>query len=100
MKALTEGSSVTASAERPSGRWQELAACRGMDTRLFFPDRGESAQEAEEACRACSVSIHCAEYAISTGQRFGVWGGTSERQRRRIRASRSGQAGRLMDGAA
>ncbi len=100
MKAPTEGSRATTSGERTSGPWQELAACRGMDTQLFFPDRGESAQEAEAACRACPVSTHCAEYAISTGQRFGIWGGTSERQRGRIRASRSGQAGRLMDGAA
>ena len=73
----------------PAGNWQQDAACKGMDTRLFFPARGESSPEAESACGRCPVRLECAEYAIGSGQRFGIWGGTSERQRRRVRAGRA-----------
>jgi len=66
--------------------WQELGACRGVDTTLFFPGQGESVAEAKAICGSCIVRAECADYAFATGQRFGIWGGTTERDCRRLRA--------------
>lgn len=65
--------------------WMDEAECRGADPRLFFPARGESIDPARSVCRACPVAVECLEHAIDQGERFGVWGGASERERRRIR---------------
>ncbi len=92
MESVDQRSNISA-----GGGWQHQAACRGMDTQLFFPARGEASPEAEAACADCPVRLDCAEFAIGSGQRFGIWGGTSERQRRRIRA---GRAVKRLDGAA
>ena len=67
--------------------WQELGACRGVDTALFFPGQGESVAEARAICASRVVRAECADYALATGQRFGIWGGTTERERRRLRAN-------------
>ena len=69
--------------------WQEYSNCLGVDPDLFFPERGASTREAKEVCRACVVREECLEYAIVNGEKFGIWGGLSERERRRIRRERS-----------
>ncbi len=69
--------------------WQELANCLGVDPDLFFPERGASTREAKEVCRGCVVREECLEYALANGEKFGIWGGMSERERRRIRRQRS-----------
>ncbi len=69
--------------------WQRLANCLGVDPDLFFPERGASTREAKEVCRACVVRVDCLEYAITNGEKFGIWGGLSERERRRIRRART-----------
>jgi WhiB family redox-sensing transcriptional regulator len=66
--------------------WRAVAACRGLDSALFFPKRGESPAEAVAVCGGCVVRADCATYALESGQRFGIWGGLSGRQRRRARA--------------
>ena len=76
--------------------WRSLAACRGLDTELFFPGRGESAPEATAACAACVVQAECRNYAVESRQLFGIWGGTSERQRRRLRAERATSLNRTL----
>ena len=63
-------------------------ACRGTDPNLFFPDRGESLEPAKRICGECVVRDECLEHALLNGERFGVWGGTSERERRRLRRTR------------
>ena len=68
--------------------WQDDGACLGADPDLFFPERGESTREAKEICRGCDVREVCLEYALTAGEKFGIWGGLSERERRRIRRSR------------
>ena len=92
--------SATPTRERPGFRagasWRSLAACRGLDTELFFPGRGESAPEATAVCAACVVRAECRNYAVETRQLFGIWGGTSERQRRRLRAERATSLGRRL----
>jgi WhiB family redox-sensing transcriptional regulator len=69
--------------------WQEYANCLGVDPDLFFPERGASTREAKEVCRGCVVRDDCLEYALGNGEKFGIWGGMSERERRRIRRQRA-----------
>ena len=70
-------------ANRPS--WHEQAACRGLDPELFFPHRGESTAQACAVCHRCPVQLLCREHALLKPERFGIWGATSERERRRLR---------------
>lgn len=70
--------------------WRQEASCRSHDSGLFFPagETGEAARvisRAKEICQDCPVSLECLFYAVSTGQRFGIWGGTDENDRRRLR---------------
>ena len=69
--------------------WQRQANCMGVDPDLFFPERGASTREAKEVCRGCVVREDCLEYAIVHSEKFGIWGGLSERERRRIRRRRA-----------
>lgn len=75
--------------ERPE--WMALAECRGMDPELFHPGWGESVSEAREVCRRCEVQAECLAYAVNNAERFGVWGGKSERERRSIRRRLAGK---------
>ncbi|MCU1492183.1 MAG: putative WhiB family transcriptional regulator [Acidimicrobiaceae bacterium] len=68
--------------------WQSRANCMGVDPELFFPERGSSTREAKEVCRGCVVRVDCLEFAIANGEKFGIWGGMSERERRRVRRAR------------
>ena len=69
--------------------WQDYANCLGVDPDLFFPERGASTKEAKEVCRGCVVREDCLEYALQNSEKFGIWGGMSERERRRIRRARA-----------
>ena len=71
---------------RFAARWRELAACRGADLDLFFPERGESAEPARRVCAACPVRQPCLDYAISNRIIYGIWGGLTERERRALRS--------------
>lgn len=80
---------VTARAAVPDQTdWQDQANCLGVDPDLFFPERGASTREAKEVCRGCVVREQCLEYALANGEKFGIWGGLSERERRRLRRQR------------
>ncbi len=76
-------------AEGEEASWQDMANCLGVDPDLFFPERGASTREAKEVCRGCVVREDCLEYALANGEKFGIWGGMSERERRRIRRQRA-----------
>ena len=72
--------------------WRELAACRDTDPDLFFPvgTTGPALQQIDAAkavCRACEAQGQCLEFALATNQESGVWGATSEEERRKIRKS-------------
>jgi WhiB family transcriptional regulator, redox-sensing transcriptional regulator len=69
--------------------WQARANCMGVDPDLFFPERGASTREAKEVCRGCVAREDCLEYALDNGEKFGIWGGMSERERRRLRRARA-----------
>ena len=70
--------------------WQRSANCLGVDPDLFFPERGGSTREAKEVCRGCVVRKDCLQYALDNSEKFGIWGGLSERERRRLRRRRNG----------
>lgn len=71
------------------GDWADEAACKGMDATVFFPEKGgpgsNHSEAARRVCEGCTVSVECLEYALSNGERFGVWGGMSTRQRQTSR---------------
>ncbi len=69
--------------------WQDYSNCRGADADLFFPERGASTRKAKAICGACEVRVDCLEFAIVQSEKFGIWGGLSERERRRIRKERA-----------
>jgi WhiB family redox-sensing transcriptional regulator len=74
--------------------WQDQANCKGANADLFFPERGASTRSAKAICRECTVRQECLDFAIETGEKFGIWGGLSERERRRVRRERQIAAAR------
>ena len=86
--ALTQSRSLSLSIERDD--WRENSACRDTDPDLFFPvgTTGPAIEQIETAkavCRACDVQKSCLDYALTTNQDSGIWGGTSEEERRALR---------------
>jgi WhiB family redox-sensing transcriptional regulator len=65
--------------------WYDRAACLTTDADAFFPEKGGSTRAAKRVCRGCPVQAECLQYAIDNGERWGVWGGLSERERRRLK---------------
>ena len=65
--------------------WQEDALCAQTDPEAFFPEKGGSTRDAKRICAQCTVRAECLEYALKNDERFGIWGGLSERERRRLR---------------
>jgi WhiB family redox-sensing transcriptional regulator len=64
--------------------WRQRAACRGADPDIFYPASDEEAEPAKAICGQCSVRQPCLEYALANRERDGIWGGATERERRRI----------------
>jgi WhiB family redox-sensing transcriptional regulator len=65
--------------------WQQSALCAQTDPEAFFPDKGGSVWRAKRICQGCEVRTECLEYALDHDERFGVWGGMSERERRKLK---------------
>lgn len=65
--------------------WQVDALCAQTDPEAFFPEKGGSTRDAKKVCGACTVRQECLDYALSNDERFGIWGGLSERERRKLR---------------
>lgn len=65
--------------------WQERALCAQTDPEAFFPEKGGSTREAKRICQGCEVRTECLEYALAHDERFGIWGGLSERERRKLK---------------
>ncbi|MBA3654878.1 MAG: WhiB family transcriptional regulator [Actinobacteria bacterium] len=64
--------------------WRDSAACRGIDPDVFYPVSDEEAEAAKAICTLCPVREPCLEYALANRERDGVWGGATERERRRM----------------
>jgi WhiB family transcriptional regulator, redox-sensing transcriptional regulator len=65
--------------------WQERALCAQTDPEAFFPEKGGSTRDAKRICSGCEVRAECLGYAIEHDERFGIWGGLSERERRKLK---------------
>ncbi|GIG55385.1 WhiB family transcriptional regulator [Demequina activiva] len=65
--------------------WQERALCAQTDPEAFFPEKGGSTREAKKVCASCDVRSECLDYALANDERFGIWGGLSERERRKLK---------------
>jgi WhiB family redox-sensing transcriptional regulator len=64
--------------------WMDGASCPSVDTDMFFPEKGGTTRPAKLVCGGCEVRAECLQYALTHQERFGVWGGLSERERRRL----------------
>ena len=64
--------------------WRKRGACRGLDPDIFYPVSEDDGDEARAICASCSVREACLEYALAARERDGIWGGASERERRRM----------------
>lgn len=64
--------------------WRDKGACRGIDPDVFYPVADEDAEEAKSICAVCAVRQACLEHALASREKEGVWGGATERERRRI----------------
>ena len=65
-------------------QWRELGACKGLDPSIFYPDENDDALDAKAVCGECSVRVACLEHALTFREKQGVWGGATERERRRM----------------
>ena len=65
--------------------WQTDALCAQTDPESFFPEKGGSTRDAKRICSSCDVRGECLEYALQNDERFGIWGGLSERERRKLK---------------
>jgi len=73
--------------------WQEAGLCAQTDPEVFFPEKGGSSKPARFVCQSCEVRQQCLDSALANDERFGIWGGLSERERRRLKKSQ-GAGGR------
>ena len=74
---------------RWNNTWMALGKCRDMDPALFFPSDEAGVRAAQRICAVCPVKIPCLEYSLVNRMDEGVWGGTSEKERRRVLSQRS-----------
>lgn len=72
-------------AEENELSWQDRALCAQTDPEAFFPEKGGSTREAKRVCTGCEVRSECLDYALAHDERFGIWGGMSERERRKLK---------------
>src|SRR3954451_3510452 len=88
--AMSEPWKATPRAEWDADNWRTASACRDLDSNLFFPagETGPAAiqiAQAKSICAQCPVANECLEFALATHQDYGIWGGTTEDERRQIR---------------
>jgi WhiB family transcriptional regulator, redox-sensing transcriptional regulator len=93
--------SITATSFARATSWAGRGACRGSDPELFFPitQSGPAISQIAKAraiCARCPVRAQCLEFAMDSGQDFGVWGGMSEGERRTLRRKQSRQRRRYV----
>lgn len=72
--------------------WMDDALCTQVDPEAFFPPKGGSNRDAKKLCAECPVRAECLAYALENDERFGIWGGLSPRDRRRLQRKQHGAA--------
>lgn len=65
--------------------WHRDAVCAQTDPEAFFPEKGGTTRPAKAVCEGCTVRVECLQWALDNDERFGVWGGLSDRERRRLK---------------
>ncbi|AVO21663.1 WhiB family transcription factor [Mycobacterium phage MooMoo] len=65
--------------------WADRAVCQTTDPESFYPEKGSSTKDAKQVCAGCPVRVECLQWALDNNEEFGVWGGYSERERRKIK---------------
>ncbi len=83
--AEMDGQAVVADLLGNAPEWQERALCSQTDPEAFFPEKGGTTRKAKRICSRCEVKGECLEYALAHDERFGIWGGLSERERRKLK---------------
>lgn len=83
--SITDPAELYASLVDDEMPWQDSALCAEVGTDVFFPAKGESSEPAKRVCRCCAVTAECLEYALDLHIHHGIWGGMSERERRRLK---------------
>lgn len=73
----------------PEPDWRDAAACSAVDPEIFFPEKGGSTANAKRVCFSCPVRAECLDDALARNEAWGIWGGTSERERRRLKHQRA-----------
>jgi len=88
---MTRAKQVSDQNERPTGQapelgysWQTEASCRGVDAELFFPATEDEGVPAKAICETCPVRLACLAFALERNEKFGVWGGLTEKERARL----------------
>jgi WhiB family transcriptional regulator, redox-sensing transcriptional regulator len=71
------------------GRWEDYAFCNELDTNIFFPERGQGGGRAKAVCKQCPVKRDCLRHALDNPDIVGIWGGTTEHERRTMRRMRT-----------
>lgn len=85
LRELSIAASTSALEEEDELAWQQRALCAQTDPEAFFPEKGGSTRDAKKVCVGCEVRSECLEYALLHDERFGIWGGLSERERRKLK---------------
>ncbi|MCI7551153.1 MAG: WhiB family transcriptional regulator [Arcanobacterium sp.] len=73
---------------RSDRSWMEDALCAQTDPDIFYPEKGGSTTPATSVCNNCTVRAECLEYAVANDIRHGIWGGTSDNDRKRMARER------------
>lgn len=84
------GASVPWIAIEPQS-WEHQAECKNAQPDIFHPEKGGSTREAKKICSRCPVIQECLDYALEHNERFGIWGGLSERERRQMQRMKKGR---------
>ncbi len=79
---------ATAATPTPAPTWHEEALCAQTGPEFFFPEPGASVSDAKRICFSCTGRAACLDYALTHDERFGVWGGLSEKERHALRRRR------------
>lgn len=85
MRAVPALRLVDAPDPRDADDWMTRGECNGADQNVFFPERGGDHETAKAICRTCPVINECRTYALVNVEMFGIWGGLSGNERKRIR---------------
>ena len=85
LSLVPERIELTSESLEDDDQWQERGLCAQTDPEAFFPEKGGSTREAKKVCTGCDVRSECLDYALQNDERFGIWGGLSERERRKLK---------------